>query len=74
MEKSTKIKLMKVLIWPVVMYGCESWTIKKNEEDRIYAFEMKCLWRILRISWVNKKTNEWVLEAAGVERKPTRLD
>src|ERR1700733_12662109 len=54
--------------WPVMMYGCESWTIKKNDEDRIKAFEIKCIRKILRVSWTEKKTNEWVLETAGVER------
>jgi hypothetical protein len=65
---NTKIKLMRTLIWPVMMYGCESWTIKKRDEERIKAFEMKCIRKILGISWIEKKTNEWVLETAGVER------
>ena len=65
---TTKLQLMKTLIWPVMMYGCESWTINKRDEDRIKAFEMKCIRKILRISWTEKKTNEWVLETAGVER------
>ena len=65
---STKVKLMRTLIWPVMMYGCESWTIKKWDEERIKAFEMKCIRKILGISWIEKKTNEWVLETAGVER------
>src|SRR3984885_16208355 len=65
---STKLKLMRTLIWPVMMYGCESWTIKRIDEDRIKEFEMKCIRKILRVSWTEKKTNEWVLETAGVER------
>ena len=65
---NTKIKLMRTLIWPVMMYGCESWTIKKRDEQRIKAFEMKCIRKILGISRIEKKTNEWVLETAGVER------
>jgi len=58
---------MKVLVWPVVMYGCESWTLRKNEETRLDTFEMKGLRKILRVSWTVKKTNEWVLDKAGVK-------
>jgi hypothetical protein len=46
---------MRTLIWPVMMYGCESWTIKKRDEERIKAFEMKCIRKILGISWIEKK-------------------
>jgi len=49
-------------------YGCESWTLKKTDEAIINSFEMKCLRQVLRISWTAKKTNEWVLMTAGVER------
>jgi len=59
---------MKALVWPVVMYGCESWTLRKNEETHLEAFEMKVLRKILRVSWTAKKTNEWVLNKAGVTR------
>jgi len=45
-------------VWPVVTYGCESWTLRKNEETRLEAFEMKGLRKILRVSWTAKKTNE----------------
>jgi len=58
---STKIQLMKVPVWPVATYGCESWTLRKNEETRLDAFEMKGLRKILQVSWPAKKTNEWVL-------------
>jgi len=64
---STKIRLMKALVWPVATYGCESWTLRKNEETRIEAFEMKGLRKILRVSWTAKKANEWVLNKAGVK-------
>ena len=60
---------MKAPVWPVATYGCESWTLRKNEETRLDAFEMKGLRRILRVSWTAKKTNEWVLNKAGVKRK-----
>ena len=57
------------LVWPVATYGCESWTLRKNEETRLGAFEMKGLRKILRVSWTAKKTNEWVLKKAGVKRE-----
>jgi len=60
---------MKALVWPVAMYGCQSWTLGKNEETRLDVFEMKGLRRILRVLWTAKKTNEWVLNKAGVKRE-----
>jgi len=66
---STKMRLMKALVWPVATYGCESWTLRKNEETHLGAFEMKGLRKILRVSWTAKKTNEWVLNKAGVKRE-----
>jgi len=65
----TKIRLMKVLVWFVATYGCESWTLRKNGETRFDAFEMKGLRNILQVSWTAKKTNEWVLNKAGVKRE-----
>jgi len=56
-------------VWPVATYGCESWTLSKNEETRLEAFEMKGLRNILRVSWTTKKTNEWVPNKAGVKRE-----
>jgi len=58
---------MKAIAWPVVMYGCESWTLRKNEEICLDAFEKKRLRKILRVSWTARKTNEWVLNKAGVK-------
>ena len=60
---------MKALVWFAATYGCESWTVRKNEEARLDAFEMKVLRKILRVSWTAKKTNEWVLNKAGVKRE-----
>ena len=60
---------MKALLWPVATYGCESWTLRKNEETRLDAFGVEGLRRMLRVSWTAKKTNEWVLNKAGVKRK-----
>jgi len=58
-----------VLVWPVATYGCESWTLRQNEESRLDVFEMKGLRMILRVSWTAKKINEWVLNKAGVRRE-----
>ena len=69
MPISTKIRLIKTLVWPVVTYGCESWTQRKNEETRLDVFEMKIRRKILRVSWTAKKTNEWVLNKAGVKKE-----
>jgi len=57
------------LVWPVATYGCVSWTLRKNEETRLDAFEMKGRRRILRVLWTANKTNEWVLNKAGVKRE-----
>ena len=53
---STKIRRMNALVWPVATYGCESWTLRKNDKTRLDAFEMKGLRKILRVSWTAKKT------------------
>ena len=55
---STKIRLMKALVWPVATYGCESWTLRKNEETRLDASEVKGLRKILQVLWTVKITNE----------------
>jgi len=60
---------MKALVWPVATYSCESWTLRKNEETGLDAFEMKGMRKILRVSLTARKTNEWVLNKAGVNRK-----
>jgi len=56
-------------VWPAATYGCESWTLRKNEETRLDAFGMKGLRNILRVSSTAKKTNEWVLNKTGVKRE-----
>src|SRR6218665_3818237 len=66
---TTKTELLRTLVWPVAIYGCKGWTTRKDEERRLEAFEMKCLRMIMQISWTEKRTNKWVLEKAGVERK-----
>ena len=69
MPISTKIRPMKALVCLVATYGCESWSLRKNEETRHDVFEMKGLRKILQVSWTAKKTNEWVLNKAGVKRE-----
>jgi len=59
----------KALVWPVATYGCESWTLRKNEETRLDVIEMKGLRKIPRVSWTAKKTDEWVLNKARVKRE-----
>ena len=54
----TKVRLVKAMVFPVVMYGCESWTIKKTERQRIDAFEMWCLRRLLRVPWAARISNQ----------------
>ena len=58
---STKVLLLKAMVCPVVMYGCESWTIKKSECWRIYAFELWC-WRLLRVRWTARRSNQSILK------------
>ena len=55
---STKVHLVKAMVFPVVMYGCESWTIKKAECQRIDAFELWCLGRLLRVPWTAKRSSQ----------------
>ena len=59
---STKINLFKAMVFPVVMYGCESWTIKKAEHRRIDAFELWCWRRLLRVPWTARRTNQSILK------------
>ena len=55
---STKVHLVKVMVFPVVMYGCESWTLKKAEHQRIDAFELWCWRRLLRVHWTARRSNQ----------------
>ena len=59
---STKFRLVKVMVFPVVMYGCESWTIKKAECQRIDAFELWCGRRLLRVPWTARRSNQSILK------------
>ena len=58
----TKVSLVKAMVFPVVMYGCESWTIKKAESHRIDAFELWCWRRLLRIPWTARRSNQSILK------------
>jgi len=58
-----KVTLATALIWSVALYACETWTIRKQEEKTIEALEMWIWRRIMRVSWTERKTNEWVREA-----------
>ena len=58
----TKVRLVKAMIFPVVMYGCESWTIKNAECQRIDAFEMWCWRRLLRVPWTARRSNQFILK------------
>ena len=59
---STKVHLVKAMVFPVVMYGCESWTIKKTEHQRIDAFELWCWRRLLRVPWTARRSNQFILK------------
>ena len=63
----TKVRLVKALVFPVVMYGCESWTIKKVEHQRIDAFELWCWRRLLRVLWTARRSNLSILKEIGPE-------
>ena len=59
---STKVRLVKAMVFSVVMYGCESWTIKKAEHQRIDAFELWCWRRLLRVPWTARRSNQSILK------------
>ena len=58
----TKVHLVKAMVFPVVMYGCESWTVRKAEHRRIDAFELWCWWRLLRVPWTARRSNQSILK------------
>ena len=63
----TKVRLVKAIVFPVVMYGCESWTIKKAEHRRIDAFELWCWRRLLRVPWTARRSNQSILKEMSPE-------
>ena len=58
----TKVHLVKAMVFPVVMYGCESWTVKKAEHQRIDAFKLRCWRRLLRVPWTARRSNQSILK------------
>ena len=63
----TKVHLVKAMVFPVVMYGCESWTVKKAECRRIDALELRCWRRLLRVRWTAKRSNQSILKEISPE-------
>ena len=63
----TKVHIVKAMVFPVVMYGCESWTLKKTECQRTDAFELWCWRRLLRVPWTVKRSNQSILKETGPE-------
>ena len=63
----TKVRLVKAMVFPVVMYGCESWTVKKAEHRRMDAFEMCCWRRLLRAPWTARRSNQSILKEISPE-------
>ena len=63
----TKVRLVKAMVFPVVMYGCESWTVKKAECQRIDAFELWCWRRLLRVPWTARRSNQSILKKVSPE-------
>ena len=64
---STKVHLVKAMVFPVVMYGCEIWTVKKAEHRRIDAFELRCWRRLLRVPWTARRSNQSILKEISPE-------
>ena len=69
----TKVHLVKAMVFPVVMYGCESWTIKKAECQRIDAFELWCWRRLLRVPWTARRSNQSILKEISPEYSLEKL-
>ena len=69
----TKVHLVKAIVFPVVMYGCENWTIKKAERQRIDAFELWCWRRLLRVPWTSRRSNQFLLKEINPEYSLERL-
>ena len=63
----TKVCLVKAIVFPVVMYGCESWTLKKAEHQRIDAFELWCWRRLLRVLWTARRSNQSIIKEISPE-------
>ena len=66
--KKKMVKTLAWVAWPVVLYGCETWTLRKEEKERLHAFEMWVWHRMERVNWKDKKSNEEVLKLVGERR------
>ena len=64
---STKVRLVKAMVFPIIMYGCESWTIKKAECQRIDTFELKCWGRLFKVPWTARRSNQSILNEISPE-------
>ena len=69
----TKVRIVKAMVFPVVTHGCESWTIKKAERQRIDVFELWCWRRILKVPWTAKRSNQSILREINLEYSLERL-
>ena len=69
----TKVRLVRAMVFPVVMYGCESWTIKKSEHQRIDVFELLCWRRLLRVPWSARRSNQSIIKEISPEYSLERL-
>ena len=63
----TKVRLVKAMVFPIVMYGCEIWTVKKAEHQRIHAFELWCWRRLLKVPWTERRSNQSILKGISPE-------
>ena len=63
----TKVRIVKAVVYPVIMYGCESWTMKKVDHQRIDAFELWCWRRLLRVPWTARRSNQSILKEINPE-------
>ena len=69
----TKVRLVKAMVFPIVMYGCESWTIKKTEHQRTDAFDLWCQRRLLRVPWTARRSSQSILKEMSPEYSLERL-
>ena len=69
----TNVGLVKAIVFPIVMYGCESWSVKKAEHRRIDAFELQCWRRLLRVPWIARRANQSILKEISPEYSLERL-
>ena len=69
LNKTIKLKILKTIVWPMAVYGCESWILRAADSERLQAFEMSCYRRMLKINWTEHRTNDSVLNKMETERQ-----